>query len=454
MIGICLRFALSVGLHLRKEDVNVSNDQKQTLIRSWWSLHSIECLLSTTTGRPCIMPVTDCTVPLPQTPIGGRFTDPSNISGASSTSGELSSSSGPMNQIRRRSFVPSSLLFNRASIDIITHRTISLLYSPTSSLNTWPQTQKVIAGLMQDMDNWAAATFPKGLTSSDLTPSSERQRERLLLAFSMFSARMLVTRPCVLRLERSDPAGFNQKTSDACVEAAQDVSKLLPDPPDAVWVYSHGPWWSIIHNIMQATAVLLLETCRDGASSAAKYPQQISCLAKLVHWLQSMSSTNTLARRACNVIHNILTNADSPSMAEIADLIQRAIVQSQAAQMPMDLYPDPQLWQTQHFHSTDPMDFEGNVGHTGHAGSYYIPPVTGPMPYQDVVLGDLFPGPEFDSFRGPQTAQTYGNTFLTSFDQSASPVTGDNNWGLGADQGYDNVYTQNPDLWNEQQQRN
>jgi hypothetical protein len=298
---------------------------------------------------------------------------------------------------------------------------------------------------MDDLDNWVAVAFPNGLAPADFTQSSRPQREQLLLAFSLFSAKILVTRPCLLRLERSNPANFSQKTSDACLEAALNLSRLLPDQPDATWIYNQGPWWCIIHNIMQATAVFLLETCRNGASAAYTYPQHLRCLAKLVRWLQSLSSHNGVAKRACHIVRNILTNEASPSMAEVANLIEPEIVQAQPAQLFSEEQSNPNPWQSDTFQNTDSMDLGADLTQTVDPGS--LPSVTEQMQFTP----DLYPGQEFGSYFAPQTAQTYGISFLTSFDKFNQLVFGANNQELGADAGFDDVYVQNPEFWQTEQ---
>jgi hypothetical protein len=65
MIGISLRHAISLGLHLRNTDPTVYESRKDTLTRTWWTAYSIECLLNIVTGRPPVISEEYCTVPLP-----------------------------------------------------------------------------------------------------------------------------------------------------------------------------------------------------------------------------------------------------------------------------------------------------------------------------------------------------------------------------------------------------
>lgn len=65
MIGLSMRLALALGLHLRNEDPSLNEVKREPLIRTWWCLHSIECLVSSITGRPPVIAIEDCTVSRP-----------------------------------------------------------------------------------------------------------------------------------------------------------------------------------------------------------------------------------------------------------------------------------------------------------------------------------------------------------------------------------------------------
>lgn len=42
--------------------------------------------------------------------------------------------------------------------------------------------------------------------------------------------------------------------------AAKSISDLLPDMVvlDIIWIYTNGPWWCIVHHLMQAITILTL----------------------------------------------------------------------------------------------------------------------------------------------------------------------------------------------------
>jgi hypothetical protein len=66
MVGTAIRLAIALGMHLRNEDENTSPKKKETQIRMWWSLHSLESLLGALTGRPGALPYEDSTVDMPR----------------------------------------------------------------------------------------------------------------------------------------------------------------------------------------------------------------------------------------------------------------------------------------------------------------------------------------------------------------------------------------------------
>jgi hypothetical protein len=79
-------------------------------------------------------------------------------------------------------------------------------------------------------------------------------QEQLLLKMCYYSTKIIIMRPCLCRTEQriknesNTSADFNARSSAACVEAARQMTALLPEKPDPKWIYRMGPWWSIVHN--------------------------------------------------------------------------------------------------------------------------------------------------------------------------------------------------------------
>jgi hypothetical protein len=78
-------------------------------------------------------------------------------------------------------------------------------------------------------------------------------REQFVLKTDYWSTKILLTQPCLRRLERrvqeqsSTYAEFDTKAAEACVTAALEIAKLFPAQPDVSFIYTEGPWWAIVH---------------------------------------------------------------------------------------------------------------------------------------------------------------------------------------------------------------
>jgi hypothetical protein len=134
MIGLAIRLALALGLHLRNEDLRVGESNKESRVHTWWSLNSIECLMSTTTGRPPAVAFEDCTVPLPHSLPGEREralrrrTERGSISPAKSGHASKESEQPP---------VPGQHHLDHINVTVITQKVLIDLYSPRTATKSW-----------------------------------------------------------------------------------------------------------------------------------------------------------------------------------------------------------------------------------------------------------------------------------------------------------------------------
>mgnify|MGYP004505768671 CR=1 FL=1 len=132
MVGVSIRLALALGLHLRNEDPGADVAKKEMLSRTWWSLHSIECLVSSITGRPPVLSNEDCTVPLPK-----AFPDESQPSSkrrpyAYSNLPSEERNSGTGNLAGSDGFLTGSI-----NISLLTQRVLTGLYAPRTAAHAW-----------------------------------------------------------------------------------------------------------------------------------------------------------------------------------------------------------------------------------------------------------------------------------------------------------------------------
>lgn len=135
MIGLSVRLALALGLHLRNEDTSLSDSRREPLVNTWWCLHSIECLVSSITGRPPVIGNEDCTVSLPQHAPESPTRQTSRIRTSHGSLPTTASSSASESSSRNTD--KSHYLHTYISLTIISQKVLLNLYSPRTAVQSW-----------------------------------------------------------------------------------------------------------------------------------------------------------------------------------------------------------------------------------------------------------------------------------------------------------------------------
>jgi hypothetical protein len=261
MIGISLRHAQAAGLHLRNEDLSVPLSRKKAMAQTWWALHSIECILTSITGRPRVIYQKDCTVPLLTcfTEGNSNVKKPKQDISRSQSKHSLSVSSfasghDSMSFESTGAALDSDLFLSAwTELDIIQHKALTNLYSARTATKSWKHMQREISSLITELDKWVQQTLPPKYFSPVFTGEQLLQRNKLLLFFYYQSVNICITRPCLCRLDRrikgqsEESAKFNQRMANVCVQAALDLTSWLSEPTNPQWLYEKGPWWSNVH---------------------------------------------------------------------------------------------------------------------------------------------------------------------------------------------------------------
>ncbi|CBY02060.1 hypothetical protein LEMA_P008470.1 [Plenodomus lingam JN3] len=307
-LGISIRHAQAAGLHLRHQDPSLSLERKTTLSQTWWALHSIETLLTSVTGQPRVISLRDITAILPRALSGAEKrpldanTRPSHLFTRID-----SSPTEPSEPPSRPSVVDSraSFLNGYIGIDLVMHKVLTTLYSPRTSNISWMQTQKQIATLLPELEEWALQSLPHGLLASTALTN---RREHFSLYLYYGSAKMYITRPCLCRIDMHNESqsegmtGLDKKTAEICVQSALNLCSKFSEEPNLQWLYSRGPWWSIVHIIMQTVAILLLELSHDSIHATVGRPNVIASIDKLTRWLRCMKVKDAVSERAYNIV--------------------------------------------------------------------------------------------------------------------------------------------------------
>jgi hypothetical protein len=120
---------------------------------------------------------------------------------------------------------------------------------------THPQSaQANISDLLSNLEAWKATALATDYSEAEYTslnPTS--RRDHLLLKTDYWCAKILITQPCLRRLElrvenqSTTSADFDTKTAESCISAALEVAKLFPAQLNTDIMYKEGSWWEIVH---------------------------------------------------------------------------------------------------------------------------------------------------------------------------------------------------------------
>lgn len=319
-----------------------SDTSKEIRYRVWWSLYIVEHLLSVMTGRPSCIVDSGCTTPLPvpfdETDFqkeevarlissGSRSNSsqlermavcsntPSLNSSLDSDSNEAAANpkEADMNRADYLKSLPpcmSMYFLQQTTLTSISKRTTAKLYGPENVQSPWASTEFTIQSLMLELDSWFM-NLPSAYDFTSTHTSQCPMNQRVGLALLFYSTKIGITRPCLCRLDGALSQGdrayeFCTKTAAECVESACHMLTLFPDAPDVALLYKASPWWCILHYLMQATTVLLLELAFKAQHVPEKKSTVSKAAKKAVEWLSTMSKSNLAAERAWGLCDSFL----------------------------------------------------------------------------------------------------------------------------------------------------
>ncbi|KAH7090694.1 C6 transcription factor-like protein [Paraphoma chrysanthemicola] len=338
VIGLALRFGYSLGLHVRNEDPSATASTRETLVRTWWSLYSLERTLSIITGRPSMIADSCCSVPLPLPVAEDNITEDTeatlrlrkrSTTTFSPTVPTFANSStvafeSPGNPIGPDTMEPNSGSYFKAAVQlsIITQSVLTSLYSAETMIRSHAELQQDMSQLSLRLDLWINSLPLEFNFQRPPSESSEPfMRERTLLGFKFCSAKMLLTRPC-LTARRStwreaNEISFAKRMANACLDAAITVVKFLPNEPRSDLIAEHGPWWCIVHHVMQAVSVILLALSHSSTTSHDPIVL-IQSTKKAVCWLRIVQ--DPVAERASHVALGLLDVVARRYGIDVSDL--------------------------------------------------------------------------------------------------------------------------------------
>ena len=314
-----MRSGIALRLHQRNGDSAISATRKELNSRIWWAHYFLERLVSNLTGLPSSTVGLLCSIPQPHPLVSEDSDEMMNESQSGDQRRRSLMSDGPAIRLQAGAVptqqnldfyaatpeIASSVAYLRSILDLsnITQAVLEL-YSVSAARESWESVQSMIAYHNDGLDAWATA-LPGGLNFLRLNVGQSFTREQRTLDILYQSTKILITRPCLCRVDRrgsSQIAGsdtFSRRAALLCVEAAKAIAALLPDATlgNPVALYQAGPWWQMVHIIMQAITVLCLHATQN-TSDCQSFALP---LKKLLHWLRIMRTTNGMACRAHDI---------------------------------------------------------------------------------------------------------------------------------------------------------
>jgi hypothetical protein len=243
---------------------------------------------------------------------------PASDRSRSASSSKLSSSrSPPPKQFPRldwtKRIAPNASLYFLEYVQLtrLTQQILGKLYTPFAAQHSWAHIQSTISQLESDLESWAR-DLPPAFDFKRKRRDREFEEVRWSLGFFYYSTRMKINRPCLCRLDRKIPSQsakskeFNRNAAQRCVDAAQDMLSLIPDEPNAVGLNSVGPWWNILHYLVQACTVIMLEMSFGVPHMPTEVENLVKASKKGVRWLYQMSEDSVSARRAWQFCDSML----------------------------------------------------------------------------------------------------------------------------------------------------
>ncbi|KAI9800750.1 MAG: hypothetical protein M1833_003167 [Piccolia ochrophora] len=449
--GLVVRHAQTLGLYLRNSSRQMTAAQKEERTRVWWSIFALESHLGVICGRPSAINHQDVSHSLPieteddaRSPLSGSLhaiieqrrregRDSTSSRQASVTSSTpLSASSTPSKEFAHMTPKPSlsstarspssvtspsgpqqaptmngaTFFHHRTKINILTHYILSQLFCAEVVDCTWADIQGRIDENDLKLSRWRKG-LPSELDFRNMQQNSTHLREKFDLGMLYWSAKVLVTRPCLCKIQKGGVRNESNRSKDfdhicarSCVYAAVELLNMIPDEPDPVTLYEVSSWWCVLSNLVQASSVLMMELSYQAEHVPEGTSQIHTSAAKAVKWLHAMSANSLAAARAWHLMDGLLRNVGRKTGADFSDV-------------PEETPKLPQIWARE-------TSIEGRSGsesmqgwqHKGTDSQALFPALTA-----EFAMPPLF-GPE--TFYQPAIYSTYDH--LSSY-PATSPVT-------------------------------
>ena len=436
VLGIAIRCAQALGMHLENNLHGLKDEAKLTRVRMWFAIVSLERMLSLVTGRPPMVKQADCSAPVP---LPASLSDDESFRGTSTssqilspddflvrlagtTSSTLSSSAqGPKRYDKPTESITMTYFFYYLELNALGQRVLEGLYGPHIRHTKWSVIQDRISDLDAQLSQWSM-TLPAAL---DITSSSKDPRTAsfsVALAILSNSLRTIINRPSLCSKDRRVPhqsnssVQTNHDSANKCVSSARAVLALLPTEPDPYSIRQSPVWWTIVYHIKRAVTVLMLEMAVRAKHMPSEAEEILKDAKKAVNWLRSMASTSSAARQSWEILSRLLVLAAQRIGGLTEDIITTPIdrlsgflpdFQPSAEYMSIDPRSfDPNIWEPMDFMGYRENSFLPNAQMGAHVGSIDLAAAQYLFPTMNSMNTMAFSQPQQQDEDVPQAERT------------------------------------------------
>ncbi|KAJ5601306.1 hypothetical protein N7510_010840 [Penicillium lagena] len=352
--ALAIRSAVSLGINLKNCDPAVSNISKEVRNRVWWSLYMLENKLGLMTGRPTCISVNMCSSPFPLPFEETQLQEPSaalllndpdlrnkRIDTAMASSflrqTPFSNFGSEEDILAARSWLHSlsvnAGLYFLYSCDLtmMMQELLDCVYSLNSVHQNWKSVRTRIDELQARVDVWFSS-LPPGLDFTHVHDGDQAHGEKMGLAFQYHSARIMLGRPCLCRHTSSQRVSdeeqhFSRTMAISALKSATQMANLIPDGPSTGPSHGARPWWCLLHYVMQAATIMILELSFGSIHMPEAESSLLQLAKKCVRWLHGMSEQSVASHRAWQLCDSAFRRLAKPMGFDVSDLSSHSNLQ-------------------------------------------------------------------------------------------------------------------------------
>lgn len=324
----------------------VTKVSRETRTNLWWALFMIENRLGLMTGRPTCTTVHLCSAPFPlpfentelQQSTASQFLNDSasrdkllndvmacsEVLPLASTKVIAEYDKAESRQwLRRLPATPQLYFLFSCDLTVLMQDLLDNVYGLNSVHQSWVHIVGRFEEIKSRLDAWYRS-LPPSLNFTHPIKEDEEIGVKTLLAFQYHSARVTLGRPCLCKPEKLSGAAkerkFCHELAVSAIESARNIAQMIPGPPDELQIFKSGPWWCLLHYVMQTATVLLLEIS-FGCIHTQENSNNLQLLARrCVMWLYRNSQHSFASYRAWQLSDSCLRRLALSKGFDVGDM--------------------------------------------------------------------------------------------------------------------------------------